>query len=174
MSKVDFMAAIGKILINAMISAALAAGPIADAMAAIGEKISYMVINGFTEAGMAEVEAMASSLYDTFSSGVLPLVQRIQEIFGTGEEATAETDSESIGSFASGIQNFSGGIARVGEQGPETLRLPRGSSVEPGGSKQIGGATFVFNSPKQLSPMEMKMQMMQASRQVAFETGGNL
>jgi hypothetical protein len=31
--------------------------------------------------------------------------------------------------FATGVQNFGGGLAIVGEQGPELLNLPRGSSV---------------------------------------------
>lgn len=33
--------------------------------------------------------------------------------------------------FASGVENFSGGLALVGEAGPEILSLPRGSSVYP-------------------------------------------
>ncbi len=167
MSKVDFMAKIGEILINAMIAAALATGPIASAMAAIGEKIAYMVVNGFTDEGMAEVEAMASNLYDLFSGNILPIVQKIRDMFGTSG------GSEETGSFASGVTDWKGGIARVGEQGPETVRLPRGASVEPAGITR-GNVSMTFNSPRALSPMEMKMQMMAASRQLAFETGGNL
>jgi tape measure domain-containing protein len=167
MSKVNFMAEIGKILINAMIAAALATGPIAAAMAAIGEKIAYMVVNGFTDEGMAEVEQMASDLYDIFSTGVLPIVQKIRDIFGQ------DSASEETGSFASGVTNFRGGIARVGEQGPETVRLPRGSSVEPNGMGRSGGITMTFNSPRALSPMETKRAMLAAGRQLAFETGGN-
>lgn len=166
MSKVDFMAKIGEILINAMIAAALATGPIASAMAAIGEKIAYMVVNGFTEEGIAEVEAMASNLYDLFSGEILPIVQRIQGIFGTGG------GGEETGSFASGVTNWKGGVARVGEQGPETVRLPRGASVEPNGMRS-GGITMTFNSPRALSPMETKRAMLAAGRQLAFETGGN-
>lgn len=167
MSKVNFMAEIGKILINAMIAAALATGPIAAAMAAIGEKIAYMVVNGFTDEGMAEVEQMASDLYDIFSTGVLPIVQKIRDIFGQ------DSASEETGSFASGVTNFRGGIARVGEQGPETVRLPRGASVEPNGMGRSGGITMTFNSPRALSPMETKRAMLAAGRQLAFETGGN-
>jgi hypothetical protein len=33
--------------------------------------------------------------------------------------------------FATGVRNFEGGIATVGERGPETVLLPRGSSVVP-------------------------------------------
>jgi hypothetical protein len=169
MSKVNFMAAIGKILINAMISAALATGPIAAQMAAIGEKISAMVINGFSEAGIAEVEAMASSLYDTFSTKVLPTVQRVQAIFGTGEKAATP---DPVSSFASGVRNFSGGIARVGEQGPEIIRAPRGTNIDSSSARQIGGSTFNFNSPRELSPLEQKRRYQVMTRQLAWE--GNL
>ena len=37
----------------------------------------------------------------------------------------------SIPKFAGGVQNFSGGIALVGERGPELVNLPRGSDVIP-------------------------------------------
>jgi len=36
-----------------------------------------------------------------------------------------------IPGFASGVQNFGGGLAVVGERGPELVNLPRGSSVIP-------------------------------------------
>lgn len=37
----------------------------------------------------------------------------------------------SLPRFAKGVQNFGGGLAIVGEQGPEVVSLPRGSSVTP-------------------------------------------
>lgn len=40
--------------------------------------------------------------------------------------------------FASGVQNFGGGMAVVGEKGPELVQLPRGSNVIP--NSQLGGA----------------------------------
>lgn len=40
--------------------------------------------------------------------------------------------------FANGVQNFSGGVALVGEEGPELVNLPRGSDVIP--NNQIGNA----------------------------------
>lgn len=47
--------------------------------------------------------------------------------------------------FAGGVQNFGGGVALVGERGPELVELPRGSNVIPnhklGG---IGGAEFTI------------------------------
>jgi hypothetical protein len=44
--------------------------------------------------------------------------------------------------FASGVDNFSGGMAIVGEQGPELVSLPRGSSVTPHGGGR--GDTYNF------------------------------
>jgi hypothetical protein len=51
-----------------------------------------------------------------------------------------------IPGFAAGVRNFSGGLAMVGERGPELVGLPRGSSVTPNGSFG-GGNTYVFNFP---------------------------
>lgn len=39
----------------------------------------------------------------------------------------------SLPHFAQGVQNFGGGLAVVGEEGPELVSLPRGSSVYPNG-----------------------------------------
>lgn len=41
-----------------------------------------------------------------------------------------------IPGFANGVQNFSGGLAMVGEKGPELVELPRGSNVIP--NHQLG------------------------------------
>lgn len=54
----------------------------------------------------------------------------------------------SIPGFASGVNNFRGGLAVVGEDGPELVRLPRGSDVIPnsrlrGGTATSGGNTYV-------------------------------
>jgi hypothetical protein len=43
-------------------------------------------------------------------------------------------------SFADGVTNFRGGMALVGERGPELVNLPRGSSVTP--NHQLGGGTL--------------------------------
>jgi tape measure domain-containing protein len=43
--------------------------------------------------------------------------------------------------FATGVENFGGGLAVVGERGPELVNLPRGSNVIP--NNQISGGTTV-------------------------------
>jgi hypothetical protein len=44
--------------------------------------------------------------------------------------------------FYAGVQNFGGGMALVGERGPELVNLPKGSSITPMGG---GGGTVVNN-----------------------------
>ncbi len=47
--------------------------------------------------------------------------------------------------FASGVRNFGGGLALVGERGPELLNLPGGSDVIPSGATRglLGGGTSI-------------------------------
>lgn len=50
--------------------------------------------------------------------------------------------------FARGVENFSGGLAVVGERGPEIVNLPRGSDVIPNnriGSTSTGNTTININ-----------------------------
>jgi hypothetical protein len=175
-SQADFSQAIGKMVYSIASQFILQAVGLQPMIKKLAAMITAALSDGTMSADeLAGIQSYASTIYSTAQAALAPLQGIVNSTFGTSYGTGGSGGgSESIGSFASGVRNFSGGIARVGEQGPETLRLPRGSSIEPGGAKRIGGATFVFNSPKQLSPMEMKMQMMQASRQVAFETGGNL
>lgn len=46
-----------------------------------------------------------------------------------------------IPGFAGGITNFRGGLATVGEQGPETMFIPAGANVYPHGSNPVDHAT---------------------------------
>jgi phage-related protein len=55
----------------------------------------------------------------------------ISWVTGQGPTVSANTSNIMTGQhhFASGVENFKGGLAVVGEQGPELVNLPRGSSV---------------------------------------------
>ncbi len=49
--------------------------------------------------------------------------------------------------FASGVRNFSGGLALVGENGPEVVNLPRGASVYSNEeSRGMGGGVTINNT----------------------------
>lgn len=58
-----------------------------------------------------------------------------------------------IPGFAKGVRNFQGGLAVVGEEGPELVNLPRGSDVIPNGQVPTGfrtnGSVAVASQPTQ-------------------------
>lgn len=74
--------------------------------------------------------------------------------------------------FASGTNYAPGGMALVGEQGPEMVRLPQGSQVIPnhyakGGMG--GGVNITINSPTAVNPFVARTLLTQTMRQMAFE-----
>jgi len=78
----------------------------------------------------------------------------------------------SIPLLAKGTENWRGGMAIVGEQGPELVNIPRGSSVTPAGQTADllsgGNKTYNFYSPVALTQQEIIAQMKQADREMAF------
>lgn len=61
-------------------------------------------------------------------------------IAGIAAVALGSLLQKAIPGFASGVTNFGGGLAIVGEKGPELVRLPRGSDVIPNNKlNDIGG-----------------------------------
>jgi hypothetical protein len=73
--------------------------------------------------------SLRSYVEDTFKFAINPiwgLSSSIGNLFG----------SKGYPAFADGVENFSGGMALVGERGPEIVNLPRGSDVIP--NEQIG------------------------------------
>jgi len=77
--------------------------------------------------------------------------------------------------FASGVRDFSGGVALVGEQGPELVTLPAGSNVysntETNSIMNKGGATVNIYSPKALDPLSAKVALSGVMQRMAFEGG---
>ena len=89
---------------------------------------------------------------------------------GPSEKAGVKADR-----YALGTDFAPGGAALVGERGRELVYLPRGSQVMTNQktegilSRSGGSNTFVFNSPRQLSPVEMRREFERTSRRLAFE-----
>ena len=76
--------------------------------------------------------------------------------------------------FAEGTPSAPGGLAMVGERGPELVNLPTGSKVYNNSQttsmlSQANSRTFVFNSPAALSPVETRREFERMSRRLAFE-----
>lgn len=81
--------------------------------------------------------------------------------------------------FAKGVENFSGGLAVVGERGPELVNLPRGSDVIPnnklGGSTGGGSTTININvglmTGSAIERREAAMKMFEDLQDIASQRG---
>lgn len=69
--------------------------------------------------------------------------------------------------FATGVRNFEGGFATVGERGPETVFLPRGSSVQPNNEMTaFGGGHMIFVPAVTLKGADLVIAFNRASSQM--------
>ena len=63
------------------------------------------------------------------------------QVLGAAIQSRVKSDN----AFATGVRNFGGGTALVGERGPEMVYLPKGSSVQPNNElNAYGGGQMVF------------------------------
>lgn len=134
--------------LNAEVFIALGKG-IGDALSSGGnvfagalEGILHIMGKFLVQLGEAAILAstLAIAMKNLFASPIGGLIAGIAAVaIGT------ILQSVKIPGFAGGVDNFSGGLAIVGERGPELVNLPRGSDVIPnhrlggisGGSQQI-------------------------------------
>lgn len=73
-----------------------------------------------------------------------------------------------IGNNASGTDFWRGGWSWVGENGPELLKLPRGSQIKSAEeSKQLGDVTIIFQNPVE-SPYETARTIKKTLQQLAY------
>lgn len=182
-SYADFSQAIGKLVYSIAAQFVMAQVGIMPMIEGLSAMIVSALEDGAIDASeMSGIEAEAARIYSAASAALAPLQSIINSTFGTsiGVQAPASSgggggssaDVMSTSSFASGVRSFSGGIARVGEQGPEYVRLPAGASVYSRGETAPRSTVFNFNSPRELSPMETRRRYQVMSRQLAWE--GNL
>jgi hypothetical protein len=76
------------------------------------------------------------------------LTANISNVMGSGfslKKLGSSMFGNLIPGFASGVDNFGGGMAMVGEEGPELLNLPRGSSITPNHKIRAGGDSHTIN-----------------------------
>ncbi len=111
-SETDFTKSIMDMLRGMAIDAAILAGGFADKFKAIGAQIAAALQDGF-QAG--EVDTLKTTISDLYSQATSAVTQ-INTLFP---------------GFASGTDWAPGGIALVGEQGPELMNVPRGSQIVP-------------------------------------------
>jgi len=72
---------------------------------------------------------------------------------GKGKQDDQYNGVKRIPGFANGVNNFGGGLALVGERGPELVNLPTGSSVIPNGrtEKLMRGGNSMINISSELA-----------------------
>jgi len=156
MDKSGFMEKMKDMIKQMAVTAALAATGIQETIS----KIAKAIAGG--EA--VDVASQISALWNTASSVVNPIISAIDSQFASFMPA--------VPAFANGTNFAPGGIALVGEQGPELVNIPRGSRVSTAAETRSGAGrnvTFVFNSPQEMSPSDMMARARQSARQLAFE-----
>lgn len=97
----------------------------------LGKALIDSILKGL-ENGWAGLQTWLSNHWQDLLSGIPGIGLSFQGAHAAG-----------IPGFAGGVRNFGGGLAVVGERGPELLRLPGGSDVFPAGSFGGGGATTI-------------------------------
>lgn len=127
----------------------LVRGSLADIGTGIGDALAGKG-NVFGDVFSGLFESLGSTLIKFGEDSLLAVIaiNALKKLFSTplgipaaiGVIAIGElikTEAGSIKGFASGVQNFGGGVALVGERGPELVNLPRGSDVIP--NHALGG-----------------------------------
>jgi phage-related protein len=82
-----------------------------------------------------------------------------------GGKISGYTHINEIPQLATGVTNFGGGMALVGENGPEIVNLPRGSNVIPNREVATGGGMPAIQVTQNIYG---EMDMDQKLRQLAY------
>lgn len=85
------------------------------------EDRALRIMDRLLEAALAPLDRAATNFFDQLLGNILP------SVFGGGGGGGGELAF--VPGFASGVKNYSGGWALVGEEGPELVNLPRGANV---------------------------------------------
>jgi hypothetical protein len=107
------------------------------------------VTTAFTN-GWKFLEGILQAFLDLINSiidAVKKLIESIEDVFSFDLPTLGElSDQLSFKLFAGGVRNFAGGMAVVGEQGPELVRLPTGSNVY--SNQESRNMVSEFRTPK--------------------------
>jgi hypothetical protein len=128
-----------------LLNAALTANPIGIVVVALaGLTAGLVYAYNNSETFRSGVNSLASTIQsiavpalgaikgavDAVSNAVSSAIAGVQNLIGAISRIhMPDIHLPSIPGFATGVQNYSGGLALVGEQGPELVTLPPGSSV---------------------------------------------
>lgn len=128
-------------IINNLVSTGLSLGQTAiDSLKQLG-----IDIIGYITDSLLGDTSFAGALRQVVVSGINDIIDKINEFIDWANDTLPGTDFPHVPTLAAGVMNFSGGMAMVGEQGPEIVTLPRGSNVIPLNSP-IGSTSITSNS----------------------------
>lgn len=126
--------AFGAVVVGVALAAAGALAAAAAAVIVNWDRVRAFFggLPGFIQSALAAVPGIIVRAFLGPLGPVLDTLNRIGEKFRSipGMNALSSAIGK-IPGFASGVENFGGGLAIVGEQGPELVHLPGGSSVTP-------------------------------------------
>ncbi|MCW1985333.1 UNVERIFIED_ORG: hypothetical protein M2348_001065 [Sphingomonas sp. R1F5B] len=149
------------------------AGQAANDNAAKQEEAAQRTAQSIEQMGNAIANSL-SSLSNAFKSGdtldiIGALVQTGTSIF------SAIKGGGKVPAYADGTSFHPGGLAMVGERGPELVNLPRGSKVYPNGTGPggMGGAAQITVTPSKYFDVAVDERVGQAAPRIA-DAGGRL
>jgi hypothetical protein len=149
----DTLAALGTAIVNQKDAwgsmAKIALKALSQILQALGYQLAALAVTTFPNV-VAMAAAAAGSAAAFIASGI---------VSGYADQ------------FAMGTDFAPGGRALVGENGPEVVNIPRGSSVIPAHrttSEGSGGIVVNINSPMALNPSEAASIFKQTARELAF------
>lgn len=118
---------------------ALREAPIAMDLQPLKGTALKQVIADFREAGDSDQQALTRALKALEAREGTYAPKDNRSYFNMLHEQALLAQLRITPGFANGVRNFGGGMAMVGERGPEMVRLPRGSDVIP--NHALGGVT---------------------------------
>lgn len=104
-------------------------------------------------------------------SSVLGLITQLGSIGLFGSKLATRINTPKIPAYAGGTSFHAGGMALVGERGPELVELPRGASVIPNGQSGGGGQTSISVEASPYFDVRVNGQIVQAAPLLAAAGG---
>ena len=128
-------------------------GTLTDAAAALGNAIRDGITGGI-KGTIGVIGDLGAKLLEVLKALINTAIDAVNDAIPNdigfsvlGQRIEVDLPDNPIPHLASGVRGFGGGLALVGEQGPELVALPRGSDVFTAGEtrRMAGGGGIIYN-----------------------------